>query len=173
MVCQSINESQKTVKKAKDEGPSPIGEAAPFISIRPEPLRGKEYLTIKSGPTRRMPAEQDSPGTEIPAAASIDDPRQVQELLEKMEYHLPISAEIKRPVARRLSRQGINIPPHRQVIIDKIFYHGVDGGIACSIQSPGGKEAIVISLTHLKVRYGHPIIKEIRAYQRERIRKIQ
>lgn len=43
-----------------------------------------------------------------------------------------------------------------------------EGGIICGISPKDSKEAVVVSLTHLKIPYGHPLEKEIRAYQKAR-----
>lgn len=104
--------------------------------------------------------------------ATIDDPQQVKELMGKMEAHLPIPAEVARATANYLSSKGSFLPPHRQVSISKVFYAGDEGGIMCAIPPKGSVDAVVISLTHLKIPYSHPLEKEIRAYQKARIRKI-
>ena len=104
--------------------------------------------------------------------STIDDPEQVEILLAKMEAHLPIPAEVQRSTANHLRAQGSFIPPHRQVSISKVFYSGDEGGILCAISPKDSHEAVVISLTHLKIPYGHPLEKEIRAYQKARIREI-
>jgi hypothetical protein len=107
-----------------------------------------------------------------PAMPTIDDPQQVEDLMRKMEAQLPISAELTRAATNFLRGQGSFVPHHRQVSISKIFYHGDEGGIVCTLSTKGSKEAVVISLTHLKISYHHPLAKEIRAYQKARLRKI-
>ena len=132
----------------------------------------KEYLQVEYTPAHWAPAENPPSKKEPPTPLTIDDPKQVEILLEKMERHLPIQAEIHRSTARYLIAQGVSIPPHRQVSIQQIFYHGDEGGIVCAISPPDSKEVVVISLTHLNIPYNHPLEKEIRAYQKARIRKL-
>jgi hypothetical protein len=134
----------------------------------------KAYLTIEYTPAHWAPANSATPTSkkEPVPQPTIDDPKQVENLLEKLEHHLPIRAEIQRGTARYLIEQGVSIPPHRQVSIQKIFYHGDEVGIVCAISPSDSKEAVVISLTHLKIPYNHPLEKEIRAYQKARIRKL-
>ena len=36
----------------------------------------------------------------------------------------------------------------------------------------GAKEAFVVSLTHLRIDPSHPLFREIRAYQQERVKRI-
>jgi hypothetical protein len=104
---------------------------------------------------------------------TIDDQEQVQALIDKMAEYLPISAEIPKRQARYLRAQGLAIPPHRQIKIYHLFNSGDQGGIMCGISPSDSEEAIVISLTHLKIPCHHPLTKEIRTYQSEREKKLR
>ena len=154
----------------------------------------KEYLNIQYSPGGWSPPDQASGQKEAPdpvkpdegqsiftstkegmpgsPVSTIDDPEQVEMLLAKMEANLPIPAEVQRATATYLRSQGSFIPPHRQVQISTVFYNGDEGGIMCGISPQDSKEAVVISLTQLKIPYHHPLEKEIRAYQKARRRKI-
>jgi hypothetical protein len=133
----------------------------------------KEYLEIDYKPGGWYP-EENVVSAKLPPIPepTLDDAGEVEELMEAMETHLPISAEIKRATARHLRSQGVSIPPHRQVSISHVFYHGDEGGIMCGLWSSGSKEAMVISLTQLDIPYHHPLSKAIRAYQKRRLKKI-
>ena len=133
----------------------------------------KAYLTLEYTPAHWAPAEGSPSKKESVPQLTIDDPQKVETLLEKMEHHLPIRAEIQRGTAGYLIAQGVSIPPHRQVSIQQIFYSGDEGGIMCAISPANSREPIVISLTHLKIPYNHPLEKEIRAYQKARIKKLE
>ena len=129
----------------------------------PDPVKTDEGQSISTSTKEGMPG---SP------VSTIDDSEQVKMLLAKMEANLPIPAEVRRATATYLRNQGSIIPPHRQLSISAVFYHGDDGGIMCGISPQDSKEPIVISLTQLKIPYHHPLEKEIRAYQKARRRKI-
>ena len=153
-----------------------------------------EYLDIHYAPAGWYPKDQPpAPREALPATKSIgwqsallsankkspefptptiDDPEKVEALLAKIEAHLPIPAEVRRSTANYLRTQGSFIPLHRQVQISSVFYSGDEGGMMCGISPKWSKEAVVISLTHLKIPYGHPLEKEIRAYQKARLKKI-
>jgi hypothetical protein len=96
----------------------------------------------------------------------------VETLVAKMEAQLPIPAEVQRGPANYLRSQGVFVPPHRNVQIYGVFYSGDEGRILCAISPTDSPEPVVISLTHLKIPYRHPLEKEIRAYQRTRARKL-
>jgi hypothetical protein len=103
----------------------------------------------------------------------IDDPAEVTQLLQQMEAQLPIPAQLTKALRDALRQQGLKIPATRQVHIDKVFYSGDEGGIVCGLTFPGQKgNAVVVSLTHLRVVGSHPLATAIASYQRERTRKL-
>lgn len=156
----------------------------------PEKLHDfKEYLSLDYTPAGWYPADQTparrpapplskptgwqrQEDAQTPPALSIDDPQQVADLMEKMESHLPIPSELTRAAANFLRARGDFVPPHRQIYISAVFYHGDEGGIMCAISPKESQEVVVISLTHLKISYRHPLEKAIRAYQKARRRKL-
>lgn len=144
-----------------------------LIGDLPEYLHDfKEYLELEYSPAHWGPAESQPSKYEPSPNPTIDDTKQVEALLENMARHLPIRAEIQRQTANYLRAQGVSIPPHRQVSIQKVFYNGDEGGIVCAISPQESKESLVISLTHLKIPYRHPLEEKIRAYQKARTRKL-
>jgi hypothetical protein len=57
--------------------------------------------------------------------------------------------------------------------IKKVFYAGDEGGIVRDVTlSPESKEAILVSITHLRIDPQHPLAPEIRAYQTERVKRM-
>jgi len=82
---------------------------------------------------------------------SIDDPRQVRFLIEKMEASLPIPVRATPETLKIAETKGERYKPDHQFSIDKIFYTGDEGGIICSLKNESGKQTILVcSLTHLR-----------------------
>jgi hypothetical protein len=103
----------------------------------------------------------------------IDDYAQAMELIRKMEAHLPIPARPTGAFIRAMREQGIKIARDQELQIKHVLYLGDEAGISCDVTlSRDAKEAIIVSLTHLRVRRQHPLAQEIRAYQRERTRRL-
>jgi hypothetical protein len=72
-----------------------------------------------------------------------------------------------------MRERGVKIAHDQELQIKRVFYLSDEGGITCDVKpSRDAKEALIVSLTHLRVRRQHPLAQEIRAYQRERTRRI-
>ena len=103
----------------------------------------------------------------------VDDHAQAMELVSKMEAHLPIPARPTGAFIRAMREQGIKIARDQELQIKHVLYLGDEAGISCDVTlSRDAEEAIIVSLTHLRVRRQHPLAQEIRAYQRERTRRL-
>jgi hypothetical protein len=103
----------------------------------------------------------------------IDDYAKAMDLVRKMEANLPIPARPTGGFIRAMKAQGIKIARDQELPISRVFYMGDEAGISCDVTPPGmEKTPIICSLTHLRIRPGHPLAKEIRAYQRERKRRL-
>lgn len=171
----------KTTWRKQQKEPIPMGKLFDYLHDF------KEYLKLSYTPAgwdpkdhiptpREEPLQAKSAGQhpqDIYPVMGIDDSIQVDALLEKMKKHFPIPAEIQRGPANYLRSQGLVISPHRNVQIQSVFYAGDDGGIMCTISPKDSTKPVVISLTHLKIPYQHPLEKEIRTYQKTRSQKLQ
>ena len=103
----------------------------------------------------------------------IDDYAQAMELVRKMEAHLPIPARPTGACIRALREQGVKLAHDQELQIKHVLYLSDEGGISCNVTpSKEAKEVVIVSLTHLRVPRQHPLAQEIRAYQRERTRRL-
>lgn len=103
----------------------------------------------------------------------IDDYAQTMELMRKMEAHLPIPARPTGAYIRALREQGVQVARDQELQIQDVLYLGDEGGIACNVTpSRDAKQALIVSITHLRVDPRHPLAQDIRAYQRERTRRL-
>ncbi len=98
-----------------------------------------------------------------------DDLDQAMALVALMKAELPIRVRPTKTLIKVLRQRGVNLGPNQVLSIRDVFYAGDEGGITCDITSPGqSKEAILCSLTHLKIEDDGPLTKEMRAYQQMR-----
>ena len=102
----------------------------------------------------------------------IDDYAQVQELMRKMEAQLPIPARPTSSFLRAMRDRGISMSLNQELTIKSLVYLGDEGGIMCDVTLPGSDTVTLTSLTHIRIKFSHPLAEEIRAYQMARTRKL-
>jgi hypothetical protein len=93
-------------------------------------------------------------------------------LLEEMKQHLPIPARLTKEACKLLNQEGMHIDMNREINIVNVFDSGDAGGITCAIEGDG-KKVIVISVTHLIINPDHPLSDKIKAYQKQRIKRLK
>jgi len=91
------------------------------------------------------------------------------ELIKEMERYLPISVYPSKELAQLFRKQGKDISTDTELKITKVFDSGDMGGIACTILEEN-REAVIVSITHLRVPPAHPLSDKILVYQRRRIK---
>ena len=103
----------------------------------------------------------------------IDDYSRAMDLVHMMNEQLPIPVRLGSLVKRTLQEKGLTVSRDQKFEIKRVFYFGDEGGIMCDVTpAKDAKEAVVVSLTHLLIPTQHPLAQEIRAYQRERTRRL-
>lgn len=102
----------------------------------------------------------------------LDDPATVTALMQEMEAQLPIPAFPTKPLARLMQQKGERVSADHELTIRKVFYAGDEGGITCDVTPGASSLAYVVSLTQLQIPITHPLSHAVRAYQRERVKRI-
>jgi hypothetical protein len=103
----------------------------------------------------------------------IDDYARALELVHKMNEQLPIPVRMGSRVKQTLREKGLTVSRDQKNEIKRVFSFGDEGGIMCDVTpAKDAKEAVVVSLSHLLIPTQHPLAQEIRAYQRERTRRL-
>ena len=104
----------------------------------------------------------------------IDHPETTERLIAKLNDALPILARLTPELQDLLRRQnaGTAIPP--QATITWISYAGDEGGIVCKLDlGPDIENAAFTSITHLRFDARLPLAREIAAYQKHRVKRLQ
>ena len=103
----------------------------------------------------------------------IDNYDEAMELMGKMEKELPISARATKEFIQAMRKNEVKITRRQDIQIESVLYMGDEGGIGCAVRLPQEEETVVVtSLTHIRVKTEHPLAREIRAYQMERVQKL-
>jgi hypothetical protein len=104
----------------------------------------------------------------------IDRPDQVERLLARLNAALPIPARLT-PDLRDTLRQAdhpMEVPANGRVVW--ITYAGDEGGIVCrSDFGLATQDAVFASITHLRFDPRLSFAREITAYQKHRVKRLQ
>ena len=105
----------------------------------------------------------------------IDNPDQVELLLSKLDEHLPLEAAPSPALAEVIRKQKRRVAVPRHCRVTWVSYSGDEGGIICKLDlgDEDGSGAFFVSITHLIVRPGMPLAREIAAYQKHRIKGLR
>jgi|SRR5580700_4457142 hypothetical protein len=107
----------------------------------------------------------------------IDNPKQVADLLAKLEAALPLPAIVTPRLAATLRQQspGVTIPKACQVTW--VSNAGDEGGIVCELSAKGEADNKTLqfftSTTHLDFDRRLSLAREITAYQKHRVKKLR
>ncbi len=104
----------------------------------------------------------------------IDNFAKTMALIEKMRLALPISAITTPEVRETLQNSSDKIFPS-ECSITEIRYMNDEGGIACDLDFgfSENKNAVIISITHLRFDRRHPLTREIEAYCKHRVKRLK
>ena len=94
-------------------------------------------------------------------------------LIKELEEHLPIYFHPTPQLRQIIRKQGKSINRDSELKVTSVFDSGDTGGIVCAIEDDNKKEVFVVSLTHLRIKQGHPLSDKILNYQRQRVNKLK
>ena len=103
----------------------------------------------------------------------LDNPEKTTRLLTALKAAAPFEVEVLPSVVKHLQSENLAITnPTRQVVSD-LSYAGDEGGIVCHIVPEGKSEALIMSLTHVRVPRTNRLAAAIIDYQKHRIKKLK
>lgn len=106
----------------------------------------------------------------------VDNLRQVNRLLVKLEESLPIVASMTPQLAETIRQQlaGSSYIP-RQCEVTAVHYLGDEGGIICRFDLRGadGPRGVLAPIAHLEFDPRQPFAADIAAYQKNRVERVR
>jgi hypothetical protein len=81
----------------------------------------------------------------------LDHPEKTARLLAALKAAVPFEVELMPSLVNYLRAQHVAVADQSQHIVSDLSYAGDEGGIVCHIAPPENEEALVISLTHVRV----------------------
>ena len=103
----------------------------------------------------------------------IDDETEVSQLIRDMKTHLPIPVYPTAQLSENLREHGKTLCPQEEAHVHSVIDMGDTGGIVCElVWAGGGKDPVLVSLTHLRIDDSHPLAARIKTYQSRRSSRI-
>ena len=105
----------------------------------------------------------------------IDNPHQVERLLDKLRASLPLIAAVTPAIAALIKERGLAIHPAGKYQVISFDYAGDEGGIVCKLEiGPSDDPKVLIaSLTHLVFDRRGPVGRQIAEYQKHRVKRLR
>ncbi len=103
----------------------------------------------------------------------LDKPAKTYELLATLKAAAPFDVELTPSVITYLRAQQVPVSLQSQQTVTEISYAGDEGGIVCHMAAEEGREALIVSLTHVRVKRSLPFAAAVFDYQKHRARKLK
>jgi hypothetical protein len=102
----------------------------------------------------------------------LDNPRKTKTLMAALKAAVPFEVELTPEVVKQLQAQSLAYADQTHRIVSDVSYAGDEGGIVCRIV-PLEKEALFISITHVRVPRAMPLAAAVVDYQKHRVKKLR
>ena len=103
----------------------------------------------------------------------LDNPEKTARLLVVLKAAVPFEVELTPAVVKQLQADKVAAAYQTRQVVSDLSYLGDEGGIMCHIAPPESDDAIVISLTHVRVPRSMPLAPAILDYQKHRVKKLR
>lgn len=103
----------------------------------------------------------------------LDKPEKTCQLLTALRAALPFEVELTPSLIAHLRVQHLVAAAKPRQIVSEISYAGDEGGIVCHIVPEDGRNAIIVSLTHVRMRSSLPFATAVFDYQKHRVKKLK
>jgi hypothetical protein len=103
----------------------------------------------------------------------LDRLEKTRELMATLEAAVPFEVALMPDLIAYLARQQKPVAVKPIETVSGVFYLGDMGGISCGIQPEGSDNAIVVSLTQVRVPRKLPFAAAVLDYQKHRVKKLK
>jgi hypothetical protein len=102
----------------------------------------------------------------------LDNPKKTEPLLVALKAAVPFEVELMPAIKHLRAKNTDTFNEIRQTVSD-VSYAGDEGGIVCHIVPSGRREALVVSLTHVRIPRTTPFASAVIDYQMHRVKKLK
>ena len=103
----------------------------------------------------------------------LDKPEKTYQLLAALRAAAPFEIELPPSVITHLRAQQVAITAAPRQIVTQISYAGDEGGIVCHMAPEEGRDALIVSLTHVRAMRSSPFVAAVLDYQKHRMKKLK
>jgi hypothetical protein len=103
----------------------------------------------------------------------IDHPKKTEPLLAALKAAVPFKVELTPSLANYLRAQHIAFGHQTEHVVSDLSYAGDEGGIVCHIAPADKEEALVVSITQVRVHRSMPLASAVAGYHNHRIKKLK
>ena len=98
----------------------------------------------------------------------LDNPEKATKLLTALKAAVPFEVELTEQLVKHLRAHGDAVAVKKHHTVANLSYAGDEGGIVCHMT-----EALVVSLTHVRVSRSMPLAAAVADYQKHRVKKLK
>ena len=106
-------------------------------------------------------------------AADARSSRKTARLIAALEEAVPFEITLTPEVVKQLQAENFANPVQTYGTVSDLSYAGDEGGIVCHLVPLDEKQALVISLTHVRVPRSMPLARAVADYQKHRVKKLK
>jgi len=103
----------------------------------------------------------------------LDHLEKTARLLAALKAAVPFEVELVPSLVNYLRAQHVAVADQTQHIVSDLSYAGDEGGIVCHIVPPEKREALVVSLTQVRVPRSMPLAAAVADYHNHRVKKLK
>ena len=103
----------------------------------------------------------------------LDNPEKTARLLDALEAAVPFEVELSPEVVKQLRARNVVGHNETRRTVSGLSYAGDEGGIVCHIVPPDERQALFISLTHVRMPRKTPLAAAVIDYQKHRVKKLK
>ena len=103
----------------------------------------------------------------------LDNPKKTEALMAALKAAVPFEVELTPEVVKQLQAQNLAHADQTHRIVSDLSYAGDEGGIVCHLVPLDKTEALVISITHVRMPRAMPLAAAVVDYQKHRVKKLR
>ncbi len=104
----------------------------------------------------------------------LDKPEKTYQLLAALRAAVPFEVELTPSVIAHLRAHQVAVAVKPRQIVTEVSYAGDEGGIVCHMAPEEGRDALIVSMTHVRVmKRSLPFAAAVSDYQKHRVKKLK